>query len=77
MGDVLIDYPRRHRFVYEDITGAYLAHHPQISKAWQIAPLYPSLGASLPRKRGSSLFYGFGLLGGGGHLWWVGHLGAL
>jgi hypothetical protein len=33
VGDVLVYYLRRHRFVHEDVAGAYLAYYAQISEA--------------------------------------------
>ena len=76
MCDVLIDDLRRHRFVYEDVAGAYLAYHAQVSKVRQISPFHASRGAILPRRRGGSLFYAFGLLRGGWYFWRVGAPGA-
>jgi hypothetical protein len=73
---VLIDYPSRHWLVHEDVAGAYLAYYAQTSKARQISPFHASRGAILPRRRGGSLFYAFGLLRGGWYFWRVGAPGA-
>jgi hypothetical protein len=76
VGYVLIDYPRRQWLVHEDITGAYLAHHTQISNAQQIAPLHASRISS-PRVRDGILLCAIALLGEVGCLWPVGHLRVL
>src|SRR4028119_1377157 len=71
VGYVLVDDPRGHRLVHEDVAGPYLAHHAQVPKMRQTSSLHAGRGAG-PREGGGGLLYAPALLREVGRFWRMG-----